>query len=266
MKQLLVFLAVGCLAVGVYKIHNDRVKAAAEIAAIEARSKAVAEAQAKAAKEAKARRDAEAAQRSKVLLEAVGLSRVIEPLYTELFSDLNQSQPADLVPPLEVTRERILDKKTHVEAEKQPAYDAAIRLLTAMAAVGEERTKTLQAMLQAAQAKASLEGTNSMTRSGAFFAQGVVKRWDEERKRRKPALDQIFAQLRNAEREWNKRAGEHALVENYDLPALAPLYITTEQVAASNPLDRRAYDQRRVIYPWRTIYYDRYGYPRTIYR
>ena len=236
MKQLLVLLAIGCLAVGAYKIHSDRVKDAAELAAIEARA---------------------AQPRG----QAVGLTKVIEPFYNELFSDLNQNDPADLVPPLETVRERILDKQTHAEAEKQPIYDLAIRLLTAMAAVGEERTKTLQSLLQAAQTKASLEGQNSMTRSGAFFAQSVAKRWDDERRRRKPPLDQMFAQLRSAEREWNKRLGEDAKVENYKVPRRAPVYITADQVAPANPLDRNAYNQQRVVYPWRATYYSQYGYP-----
>ena len=44
MKQFLLVLAIACLSVGAYKIHSDRVKDAAETAAISARGKAAAEA------------------------------------------------------------------------------------------------------------------------------------------------------------------------------------------------------------------------------
>ena len=87
-----------------------------------------------------------------------------------------------------------------------------------------------------------------------------MKRWEEEKNRRKPVLDQVFAQLRIAEREWNKRAGKDAPVEIYDFPDRTPVLINLDPpVAASNPLERRAYDQRRVsTYPWRWNYYNRY--------
>ncbi len=51
-----------------------------------------------------------------------------------------------------------------------------------------------------------------------------------------------------------------ATSESYDLTTYAPVLITIEEpVATSNPLEREAYDRRR-IYPWRCSYYDRYGY------
>jgi hypothetical protein len=33
-------------------------------------------------------------------------------------------------------------------------------------------------------------------------------------------------------------------------------------VTRENPLEQKAFNQRRAIYPWRRTYYDRYGYPR----
>jgi hypothetical protein len=78
-------------------------------------------------------------------------------------------------------------------------------------------------------------------------------------------VDQLFVQVRTAERDWNKHAGKNATVERYDLPPKTPVYVTLDQApTAANPLEQRAYDQRRAVSPWRQTYYDRYGYPQTV--
>ena len=233
MKQLLAFVVLIAAAAWAYHMHRSTVKVPAPVATPSPR--------------------------------AVAISRKLEPSYQALFSDLNRDSPADLVPPLEITRERILDKKTHVEPQKQPVYDAAAALVSAMIIVGEERTKALQELLKAtAQSKASLETATTANRSSAFFAQGITRRWDDERKRRKPAVDQLFARLRDAERGWNQHVPPNARADSFDSVNVAQVDVTIDPATTEprNALERGAYDQRRVVYPWRRSYYDRYGYPR----
>jgi hypothetical protein len=257
MKQLSAVLVLIVAAFVLYRMHETSVKKAA--------SEAAEVAAARANTEAAARMKAEAL-RSKVTtprppaLKAVAISRSIEPQYQELFSDLNSHHPADLVPALEITRERILDKQQHVEVEKHEAYTAGINLIKAMVAVAEIRTQKLQALLDAnARPAAALDGRTTTTTS-SFFAQTTARQWDAERQRRKPALDQLFANLRQKEREWNKRAGENAQAEDYDIPIFQPVFVSVDPVAVQNPLERRAYDQKRAVYPWRSSYYTQYGY------
>ena len=110
MKTLLTLLAIGCLALGSYKIYHDFHQSTGP--------------------------------------SAIAASRVIEPRYRELFSDLNSDRPADLVPLLEITRERILDKNVRAPKEKQIVYETAATLLTGMIDLAEERTRALQGILQ----------------------------------------------------------------------------------------------------------------------
>lgn len=247
MKEIVTLLAVGALVFAGYKLHTDQVKSAADQAAAAARSEAL---QTKTSKSG--------------VLNAVALSRAIEPLYKDLISPLDQTHPADLVPQLQITRERILDVQAHAEEEKRSVYAQGVTLIDAMIACAEERTKALESLVRAAKGKSSLDSPTATSSSSAFFAQTSIKRWEDEKSRRKPALDQLFTQLRNTEREWNKRVGKDARVERYDLPDNTPVYVNIDApVTAPNPLERRAYDQRQTgIYSWRRAYYDRYGYPR----
>ncbi|RYD63805.1 MAG: hypothetical protein EOP84_33310 [Verrucomicrobiaceae bacterium] len=255
MKQLVTLLGVLALGLLIYKHHTGRMKAAAERAA----QRAAEAAAARARMEKPARKPKKPPQ-----LEAIALSRVLEPHYRDLFSSLDQHRPEDLVPPLEITKERILDMQTHAEPEKQVVYSRGITLLNGMIALAEERTKTLEAMLKTAAGRSSLDSPNAVSTSTSFFTQTTIKRWEEEKARHKARLDQLFTALRTAERDWNKRAGKNALVERYDLPTdSAPVLVTVDHVAPpANPLERKAYDQRRVT-PWRSSYYDRYGYPQS---
>lgn len=192
----------------------------------------------------------------------MNVSRLLEPLYLEVFSELNADKPADLVIPLQVTRERILDSKGRVDRAEQPIYDAASAFVATMGDVAEERTKMLEAMLQASKAKAALDSRQSTSTSGTFFAQSVARRWEEEKRRRKPAADQLLARLRNAEREWNQRVKPDAEVDSFEVPQIGVINVTAEApVGSANPLERDPYNKQRAIYPWRRTYYDRYGYP-----
>jgi hypothetical protein len=247
MRHVLALTLLALAAFVLYRVHEERVRTVAEEVAAKAKAQAL--------RSIKPAPPAEPPPRG-----AVAISRVVEPHYAELFADLNQQQPTDLVPPLEITKERILDKKTHVEAAKQPVYTLGISVLDAMIAVGEERTRSTHALLQAA---ARGPGTLDAPRgsgfnSGSLFVQGVMKRWEEERRRRKVVVDQLLDRLRTAERDWNRQAGEHAPVDEYDLPAANPVLITAQPTTGQSQLERDAYDQRRVMYPWRRSYYDQY--------
>lgn len=238
MKQLVTLLAVAALGFLAYRHYTEQVRLAAEKAAAEAR---------------------------RSMLPPRALSRVVEPFYGSLFAPLNLAQPADLVPPLEITKERILDMQTHAEPEKSIVYDKGIALLNGMISLAEERTKTLEAVLKAAGTKGTLDAPHSTSSSTAFFTQSPLKRWEAEKRRQRPVLDQLFVRLRTAERDWSKRSGRPGMVESYDLPEYTPVLITVDQPvsATANPLARGAYDQRRAVRPGRERDYDAYGYPQT---
>jgi len=98
MKQLFVLVLVGVAIFCVYRFHEDRVKQVAE------------EARAAERRRLKPRRQ-HANPRHKLRPHLYAISRKLEPVYIALFSTLNSSNPVDLVPPLTLTRERLLDKK-----------------------------------------------------------------------------------------------------------------------------------------------------------
>ncbi len=228
-------------------LHDHYSKEAANRARLEARAEAQAEAAAA----------AEAQQAKASALRKVEISRNLEKSYTDLLADLNQANPVDLVPTLSVIRERLRDKRIQVEAARQPIYDAGDALLVAMIDTGEERTSALQSLLQAAERKNVLEKQGSLTSTAAFFAQGAVKKWADERSRRKPGLDQLMGQLRQMEREWNQRTTAASGVDSFDSPNIPAARITVDATVSANSLERGAYNQDR---PWRRYYYDSTGY------
>jgi hypothetical protein len=194
---------------------------------------------------------------------AITASRLIEPHYVQLFSDLNRENPIDLVPTISIVRERVLDKHVTAPKEKQVVYELATKVLDGMIASAEERTQALESLLKtAAQPRGALESTNNKNTSNQLFLETQTKRLKESLMRKKPAVDNLFAQLRNAERLWNSRLPNDSLPETYDIAAIPPALITVDVENRSNPLEKRAYDQRRAIYPWRRSYYEQYGYPR----
>jgi len=194
---------------------------------------------------------------------AITASRLIEPHYIQLFSNLSRENPIDLVPMLTIIRERILDKHAAAPKEKQLIYELATKVLDAMIAGGEERTQALESLLKtAAQPAGSLESKLSSSTSTQHFLEIQTKRLSESLMRRKPAVENLLAQLRNAERQWNSRLPNDSFSETYDVTAFPPAIITVDAEVRSNPLEQKAYDKRRAIYSWRRSYYDRYGYPR----
>lgn len=177
----------------------------------------------------------------------IGLSAVFETYYQRLFSEVKIDDPADLVPPLTLARERLLDKSTKVDAQKKAVYDLGIKLLDNMKVVAEERTQSLIGLLKtAARPASSLETTKSTGSTNEHFLNLQLQRANDGLKRKKPALDAMFTQLKTAERAWNTRFPEGTRAENYNFKGLFSPLITKE-----------------AGYPWRTNYYQRYGIPKS---
>lgn len=185
----------------------------------------------------------------------IGLSAVFERYYQDLFSELKTDNPADLVPPLALARDRLLDKSAKVNTEKKAVYDLGIKLLDNMRAVAEERTQYLVALLKtAARPSASLESAKSTSTSNQHFLTLQIQKSNDALKRKKPALDAMFAQLKTAERTWNARFPDGMRAESYNFKGL--WYPMIEG------LDQKASNQNPANYPWRSAYYQRYGAPK----
>jgi len=73
-----------------------------------------------------------------------------------------------------------------------------------------------------------------------------MKKWREERAKRKPAIEAQFAKLRESERGWNLHAPPRAQPEMIDVPNMPPLFVRPETDASSAASSRKSY-------------YDRYG-------
>lgn len=252
MREILAVLAVVLGILVIYTVHQDRVKKAADEA------QAAAEAQALARSNALKRTTPTPAPDRPT---AVRISRLIESQMVDLIGPLDQRNPVDLVPPLQILKERVIDKKLHADKRKLPVYDQAVKTLDVMISIADERTTALDNVLRVAARPAStLDSGNSITSSNGFFLEGAIKRWESNRAQRKAVLDQAMAQLRTAERDWNKIAGENAFPEDYDFGSLPPVLVKVEAAEARpNPLERGAYNQRRQTFTWRRAYYDQYN-------
>ncbi|HEX5176209.1 MAG TPA: hypothetical protein VFV83_04220 [Chthoniobacteraceae bacterium] len=244
MKSLLAFVLIIGIAFVTFKVHQDRVDAAAERAAVDAAERTRAELM----------RKPKAAPKTPGI-HVVSLSRRLEPHYFEVFSPINLTSPADLVIPLELTRERILDEMTRVAPGERPLYQSAADFVANLMDAAEERTKAIQAGMIARSKGGALDSKTSPNTTGSFFAQGATRRWEEQKKQLKQRADQVLARLRNAEREWNAQAPENASVDSFDPPEIAAVYVTAETEVRSNPLERGTYNDRRMLYPWRRAYY-----------
>ena len=190
----------------------------------------------------------------------VAVSGLIEPFYAELFSELNRDNPVDVVPSLTIVRERILDKQSGREADRQAVYSLAVKLIDGMIDAGEERTQALETLLRlAAQPRAALESDRTAS-SKQLFLDTQTRRSMESLKRRKPPLDPLFTQLRTAENNWNSRLSKSALTEQLGLSGLPPAIVTLDEgLTRQNPLEQKAYDQHRVTNSSRQRYYEQYG-------
>jgi uncharacterized protein HemX len=248
MKSLLALAVIIGIVAVTFKIHQDRVDAAANRAAAIAAENARAEM----ARAEKARAKRTPATPAPPELHAVSLSQPLEQEYADVFSAIDLQQPADLVIPLELTRERILDEMTRVPAGEKPIYQAAADVVATFIDSAEERTKTIHAALRAATtATSALDVPGRPSSSRTFFSQGVKQRWDEQKKQLKQRADQMFVRLRTLEREWNSRAGAKAEIDSFERPVVRTVYITAEPQTTTNPLERGAYNQRRNVYSWR---------------
>lgn len=177
----------------------------------------------------------------------IGLSAAFEPYYKQLFEEVKMDYPADLVPPLTLARERLLDKSTKVDAQKKAVYDIGLKLLDNMKVVAEERSQALIGLLKAAaRPTSSLDTAKSTASTNEHFLNLQLQRANDGLKRRKPAVDAMFAQLKTAEQTWNARFPEGTRAENYNFKGLSSPIITKE-----------------AGYPWRTNYYQRYGLPKS---
>jgi hypothetical protein len=261
MKNLVMLVALAVIGLCIWKYHSDSVKKAANLATVKAVEESRLELR-KTKADLKQKYTSELEKiRAKSMkpapMQAVAISRMLEDWYTALFSNLNQTAPQDLVPPLTVARERLLDSKALVEPAKQPIYDTAVNLLNRMIAVAEERTRGLESLTSAeANPRGSLDSKQSVVGSRTFFANSAMRKWEETRKQTKPSVDQLYTALRNQERVWNQKAGPDAAVDSYDLGSLAPVLITAETPASSSSLNQGTYGQSR---PWRRTYYTRYS-------
>lgn len=190
--------------------------------------------------------------------EAIGVSRVIEPFYNELFGQLVLARPVDLKPPLQTIKKRFEEMHRVATPDKQAVYGQAVALLNHMIPLAEERSKALDAAFKGATTKGTLDGPKATNTTTGFFARISTQRWDNAKAQLKPRLDQMFAQLRAAEFEWNRRAGNPKEIENYDLPAFQPVWITGSPGTA---LDTPSPSQRRSSNPWAGSSYDANAYP-----
>lgn len=190
---------------------------------------------------------------------AIAVTRLIDPAYRDLFSKLDPGRPFDHVPRLTFIREGIFDKSDGAPTDKHAVYQLSIRLLDGMIPVAEERTESLEELLKTKSRPRSNLGITPMMDPSDHFMDLQLRRGNDALKQRKLALDSLWAQLQDAEREWNRRLPKNSLPETYKVQRRPPLLIQIETNARLNPLDQTAYDHR----PWRRVYYDQYGYPRT---
>src|SRR4051794_38355471 len=108
---------VACVCVFAYYAHQKSVAAAQAEAREAALAEARREAAAHLARERSARQKEEQERQEALSAAArrplMAISKVVEPLLIGVQAPLDLQQPADLVPILELTKQRILDKRVH---------------------------------------------------------------------------------------------------------------------------------------------------------
>jgi hypothetical protein len=249
MKWLVLVLIV-CVGCGAYHLHEKSVAAAQAVA----REQALEESRREAESRLTAERERAAARRP-----LMGISKVLEPLLVNVQAPLNLQEPADLVPTIEITKQRILDKRVHAELERQPVYDRATAVMDHLAVLAEERTQLLVSMLRTRASASTILNRPTGSTTSDFFNLNTVKRWEETVARARPATLQLMEQLRTAERDWNKRLERTAETEMYDVFDFKPLLIPTEQTG-QNSLSSDAKASNTATRVWRRTYYTAYGY------
>jgi hypothetical protein len=236
MKNFLAVLAIALSLLVIYTVHQDRVRKAAEAA------------------------EAAAPPGRSFNLKprkVMSLTEVLDPFVARLIAPLNFNQPEDLVPPLQIVKERTTEKRKELAAAELNLCDQALRCLDLMIPVAEERTETLDAIMRmAARPSAALETENSSTNSNEFFMRNTTRRWTTSLDRQRPAIVEAMTRLRSAEAAWKQAAGESVTPTNFHPGYLPPVYVEVQAADRGNPLEKTAYGRHR---PWRRSYYDEYN-------
>jgi hypothetical protein len=154
----------------------------------------------------------------------MAVAKALEPLCLQMQAPLNLQEPADLLPIVQATKQHILDQRVDAAPARALVFDRAAALLNYLAAVADERTKTLKSMIRNRGASSGL----SRSDAGSFFNQSVAKRWEETLARARPGINQLLEQVRAAEREWNKEARQGGSPEDYELGGLTPVMIPVD--------------------------------------
>jgi predicted metal-dependent hydrolase len=253
MKWLVLILIV-CVGCAAFRAHQQSVAEAEAVAREEALEEGRRES---------AARQKEEQERARARRPLMAVSKAVEPLLIAVQGPLNEQEAGDFVPMIELTKQRILDKRVHAEAERQPVYDCATVVMDLLTALAEERTSFLINMLRnRASASTSLDRPNGGTTS-SFFNQNTAKRWNETVTRTRPTILQAMEQLRAAERQWNKQLDPARETESYDVANFGPLLIPAEQVSQNSLSPAAISATRAAATPtriWRSSYYNTYGY------
>jgi hypothetical protein len=188
---------------------------------------------------------------------AIAVTRVIEPIYADLFSELNVHNPIDLIPRMTATRELILDKQSGANVNKRTVYGTAIKLLDGMIVAGEERAVALEALLKTSKQPRALETQRTMTSAGQVFVDAQKRRSMDALMLRKQGLDKLLVQVRREERDWNAGLPKNLLPEQYDLSHVPRSFVRVDApMANQNSLDQKSYNQRGMSMRKR---YEQYG-------
>lgn len=258
------FIFLLCASVVAYSFHQRSLHTAEEKAAERGREEARVEAEAEMEKERESRRKGDEARKGQERERVEGkrplmsIAAVIEPWIAGVVAPLNLAEPADAVPPVEVIKQRVLEKRAKAEPARQVVYDRAAAFLDYLIALGEERTKVFEAVIRNRQSGPTTMGRPRTLQNNDFFNQSVVKRWEDTLSRARPILMQRLEELRKAEKEWNKTTDPNSVTEDYFLPPLAPVSIPPEQVVvAAVGTSAKSVAAAR---PWRQAYYQENDY------
>lgn len=178
------------------------------------------------------------------------LSEYLEPYRKELFSKLDDSRPTDLVPPLEALRAKAFAKREHGDAASRAIGEPGVVALDQMIAAARRRSEALREMLRINSAPTgALEREDSGNTASAFFKQSALRRAEEGKSQWLAGVEKAIAELRRAEAQVAAAYGVEAAQHDYGQRRTSVPHLKADAGRTGNPLDREAYDQRRVIIP-----------------
>lgn len=181
------------------------------------------------------------------------LSEYLEPYRAEVHAPLNEQRPVDLVPGLQLLKNKVASKRDTGDVSKRKIVEAGLVAIDRMLVAAEHRTQILrQIVQQSARPTSSLERSDSENSASAFFKENTIRRANVGKPQRDAAIEQAFAQLRRVESDVISTFGDEAARDDYSHRRVATAFIGggTEK-GVGNPLKRAAYDQRQVIVPRR---------------